>query len=130
MKLDMKKLKTDINATANKLKFLRSNNYNSMMDNKVKESYDAYVKTPGPTTRANYCKIREEAYRCSRSELKRLFTMLCSVRADHRNRLHQVKIRNPYSNKKGEPRYVFLSKEDQVSIITPLLREYLQEDNK
>lgn len=93
MKLNFKKLKTDINRISNQIKFMRSNRKPIMGEVSIED-------------------------------LKREVTVLCAIRAEHRQKLHRQKVRNPYAGVEGQPPTLASTREEQVRLIQVKLHEY------
>ena len=132
MKLDFKKLRRDIKATANELRVVRANP-NSPTQIRLRELMKSWPKTRAKNLveRQELSKARgawNEEYENlrihSRGYLREKMTILCSIRAAHRGKLHQAKIRNPYCTLLGEPKFKFLTLEDQEKLVAQHIQRY------
>lgn len=61
---------------------------------------------------------------CDLRDTKRYATILYSIRANNRNKVHQHKIRNPYAGVTGQPKTIEFSLEEQGKLIERFIHEF------
>lgn len=93
MKLNLKKLKQDINSYSNQIKFMRANGKRYHNDVSI-------------------------------DQLKLWVTILCALRAEHRQKLHRTKIRNPYAGMIDQPKTIAVTHDDQLRLIKATIPQY------
>jgi len=57
-------------------------------------------------------------------DTKKYATVLYSIRANNRDRVHQTKIRNPYAGMKDQPKTKEFTLEEQKKLIEPFIHEF------
>lgn len=124
-KLNFKKLRIDMQRVSNELRFFRSNGY-TPAQLRLRELLATWPPIGDPR-RAIWNKEYAELCHHSREALREKMTILCSIRAHHHGRLHRKKVRNPYANQEGQPKFWEISVEDQVKLIEKHLKDYEQE---
>ena len=130
MKLNFKKLRMDLQSISNEIRFIRANGRRSPAEIRQEVLFQEW-RLSGYKDKAveeSYRKACAEAQEHTLQALKEKATILCSIRANHHNRLHRKKIRNPYSTLPDQPLLLELTPKDQEALIAQHLAKYLQED--
>lgn len=127
MKLNLKKLRNEINALSNEIRFARANGGKSFLERQADEAYEQWVKMgrkQGTEEANRFYEAMSKSLGHSLSALKQKVTILCAIRAANHGRLHCSKVRNPYSNLEDQPKYLHYTLRDQEKMISPYLEQY------